>query len=188
MQEVLNHIIALSGISEQDGRNLKEVAPKTQKWVNAVVKEFYDTLYAYEPTANVFQPGERPRLEKTLHDWYMLVTSGVLDDNFWKHMWFVGLVHIKRRVSNAYVLSMMSRIQLLFLKQCMKEFDAAKAERVFSSFKRVLDAVGTLIAEGYLMSYIEGLESVLGFNKALSQQMLDLEIDKKIAEARAQQK
>jgi hypothetical protein len=186
MKEVLDHIVALSGISEQDARNLKEAAPKTQKWVNQVVKEFYDTLFGYEATANVFKPGERPALEKTLADWYMMVTSGEIDEKFWNRMWFVGLVHIKRRVTNAYVLSMMSRIQLLFLKQCVKEFDATRAERVFSSFKRVSDAVGTLIAEGYLMSYIEGLETVLGFNRALSQQMLDMEIEKKIAEARGQ--
>jgi hypothetical protein len=185
MKDILNHVVALTGLSEQDARILKEAAPKTQKWVNGVVKEFYDTLYGYAPTASVFKPGERPVLEKTLYDWYMLVTSGVLDEKFWERMWFVGLVHIKRRVSNAYMLTMMSRVQQLFLTQCMKEFDAIRAEKVFGAFKRVLDAVAALIAEGYFMSYVEGLETVLGFNKALSQLMLEMEIDKKIAEARA---
>jgi hypothetical protein len=177
--------LALNGLSEQDARILQEAAPKTKKWVNLVVKEFYDTLYGYPPTAGIFKPDERPALEKTLHDWYILVSSGNFDDKFWERMWFVGLVHIKRRVTNAYMLSMMSRIQQLFLRQCLKEFDAVRTEKVFAAFKRVLDAVAALIAEGYFMSYVEGLETVLGFNKALSQLMLEMEIDTKIAEARA---
>ncbi len=190
MQETLNHIIALTGFNEQDARILKEVAPRTQKWVGMVVKEFYDTLYGYGPTASVFKPGERPSVEKTLNDWYLMVTSGNYDDRFWRHMWYVGLVHIRRKVANIFMLTMMSRIQQIFLKQCLKEFDFAKAEKVYSAFKRVLDAVAGLISEsyteGYITSYIDSLESTLGFNKALVKTMLDTELEKKIAEVRAQ--
>ncbi|MDZ7269325.1 MAG: protoglobin domain-containing protein [candidate division KSB1 bacterium] len=186
MKETLQQAVTLTGFSEQDMQILKKSASKTQKWADFIVKEFYDTLFAYGPTAGVFKEGERPDRETTLRNWYLEVTSGNIDDKFWRHQWFVGLIHIKRRVSNNFMLGMTSRVQQLFLTKCMEDFTPKEAIIVFGAFKRVTDVVATLIADGYFINYVESLENVLGFKRALVEVLLDMEIDKRIAESRPQ--
>ncbi|MCA9940696.1 MAG: hypothetical protein KC418_18795 [Anaerolineales bacterium] len=180
MDETLQTLITLTGLSDDDYRFLKESADITQEWVDDVITEFYDTLFGYEPTTRVFKPGERPDREETLRHWYMEVTSGQITPEFWQRQWHVGLVHIQRRVSNAFMLGIMGRIQRLFLQKCMATFDPEQAEAIFCAFQRVTDVVAGLIAEGHYKNYVETMELVCGIRISLFQRMIDMEISKKL--------
>ncbi len=185
MEQILQDLITLTGLSEQDSQILRESAPQTEKWADEIVKAFYDTLFAYEPTARVFKEGERPEREITLRNWYLTVVRGDLSPEFWRWQWIVGLVHIPRGISNPFMFGMMSRVQQIFLHKCLQEFDPPQAEKVYSAFKRVTDVVAGLIAEGYFQNYIIAMERVAGFRKSLIERMLDMEIHKMLSEARA---
>lgn len=144
-------------------------------------------MFAYEPTSAVFREGERPAREKTLRDWYLETARGSITPEWWRRQWVVGLVHIPRKVTNPFMLAMMSRLQQFFLHKCLEEMPAAEAEKVYGAFKRVTDIVAGLIAEGYFANYIAAMERSAGFKKALITRMMDVEINKMLQEIRAGQ-
>jgi hypothetical protein len=184
MEQVLNDLIALTGLTEQDYQILQDAASHTQQWTDDLTAAFYDTLYGYAPTSHIFKPGERPERENTLITWYREVTSGTIDLNFWRRQWIVGLVHIPRRVTDPFMIGMMSRVQQLFLKKCLETYDLEQAMTVFGAFKRVTDVVTGLIAEGYFLSYVEATERMTGQSRALTERLVGLEISKMTEEMR----
>jgi hypothetical protein len=153
----------------------------TEGWVDEIVKVFYDALYGYEPTAKVFAGQDRAAREKTLRDWYLEVVSGELSEKFWQHQWFIGIVHIKRRVPNRFMLAMVSKVQQLFLQKSLQTLSPEEAIALFSAFKRLGDAVAGVIAESYLENYFSALENTVGFKRTLVQRMMEVEIDKRLA-------
>jgi hypothetical protein len=65
-----------------------------------LVKAFYDTLFATPNTRKVFHEGERPEREKTLRDWWKRTIEGSVDEDYWVWQAYVGLIHVKREVTN----------------------------------------------------------------------------------------
>lgn len=186
MEKVLKDLVALTGLGNKDFQALQGAAPQTKQWVEEFVTIFYDTLYGYESTSPVFQADERAAREKTLRDWYLEVAGGDLTRrDFWQHQWFVGLVHIPRKVTNPFMFGMMSKVQQHFLQKCMASFEQEQAMAVFIAFKRVTDVIAGLIAEGYFSNYITAMEQVAGLRPALVERMMGIEVGKMIAEARS---
>ena len=96
------------------------------------------------------------------------------------------MVHIARGVSNDYMLSMMSHIQLKFGELCFQEFDDIKAWQIFKSFKKVTDIIGVLIVEGYIDLYKQAIEGMSGIKPALIDRMAFLESQKMWEEYKSQ--
>ncbi len=186
MKETLEHLIALTGHTPEDFAILGRHATRTRAWADEAVQVFYDTLFAYPPTAEVFQEGERAVRVASLRDWYLEITGGEVDDGFWRHQWIVGLVHIKRHVKNSFMISMISRIQQLFLAKCLAELDSTAAFEVFGAFKRVTDVVLGLVAEGYHQGYVAAVADVSGMQGALIDRMADVAVDGLLARARGE--
>lgn len=184
LQASLQDLISLTGFSEADAAVLASYAQLTSQWTEDVVKAFYDTVYGYEPTAKILQGEDRAAREQTLRAWYLEVTQGKLDSSWWNKQWLVGLVHIKRKVSNAFMLGMMSRVQQLFLERCLGELPAEQAKALYAAFKRATDVVAGLVAEGYFENYFIALERTVGFKRQLIQRMLDVEVNKMLQEAK----
>ncbi len=184
LNEILEHLFVLTGYSGQDPKILSTHRETTTAWTEIVVQAFYDTLFSYPPTASVFSEGEREKREQMLRDWYQGLVAGNITEEWWQHQWFVGLVHIKRGVSNIFLIGMMSRIQQLFLGKCLETLPPAEAEELFGAFKRVTDVVTGLIADGYFENYFIALERTVGFKTALIQRMLDMEVNKMLEEWR----
>ncbi|AUI68661.1 protoglobin domain-containing protein [Beggiatoa leptomitoformis] len=181
MEQTLKDMTTLTGLSQQDYDILRKYAPQLEQWADGLVKVFYDTLYAYEPTAAVFKDDERKTREGTLKAWYLAVICGNYDVHFWRQQWAVGLIHIAKRVTNPYMFGMTSRLQQVFLGKCLRTFELDEAERVYSAFKRMTDTIAGIIAEGYFTNYIEAMENVGGFKLSLLQRMMELEINKKLS-------
>ncbi len=178
MKRILNDLITLVGYTDTDAQTLRAVSNQTQPWATAVITSFYDTVYAYPHTAAVFKEGERPAREETLVQWYMLLTSGRIDDDFWQWQWYVGLIHIPRGIRNAYIMGMMSHVQQHFHHHCRHTFDVEQSRSIYDAFKRITDVVVGLIAESYFQSYIEAIERATRQTK----QSLNLRVDAVIAE------
>ena len=153
MNKTLESLIYFTKFSDDDRRVLQEAAGQTQSWVDEFVRMFYDTLFAFPFTRDVFHEGERPAREQTMRVWYLRITSGELDDQFWEDQWQVGLRHINRQVLNSYMFGMMHRVHQFFLDKCLTHFGPEKGLRIFQAFKRVTDITSGLIAEGYHSTY-----------------------------------
>jgi len=183
IEKVLHDMIVLTGFSEDDSRVLRETADVTATWAEEFTQAFYDLLFSYEPTAQVFREGERPAREASLKAWYDGVIHGNFTPEFWQQQWVVGLIHIARQVTNPYMLGMTSRVQQLFLHKCLETFELEQAEAVYGAFKRATDVVAGLVTEGYFQNYMQAMERVAGFRKALIVRMLDMEIRQMLEDA-----
>ena len=153
VDKTLESLMYLTEFSDDDRRVLHEAAAHTQLWVDQFVQMFYETLFAYPLTRGVFREGERPEREQTLRVWYLRITSGELDDQFWKEQWQVGQRHVDRLIPNSYMFGMMHRAQRFFLDKCLTDFGPGKGLRIFHAFKRATDIASGLIAEGYHNTY-----------------------------------
>ena len=185
LKETLSSLIALTGLTDEDYGILQEHAPQTRAWMDELFADFYKAIFAYPITANFFQNGALASHERFLHKWYMQTASGDYSTTFWQSQWVVGLVHIRKHVSNSFMFGAMSRLQQMFLRKCIEQLTPPKAERLYGAFKRVTDVVAGLIAEAYFMNYVDALTDVAGFRRNLVEQMMNLEINKRLAEARA---
>ena len=185
MTETLQSLIALTGLSENDYQVLQAHASQSEEWMKDIFADFYDAVLGYVPTANFFPGGNHAAHERYLHRWFMQAVSGDYSEKFWNAQWIVGLVHIRKHVSNPYMFGAMSRIQQMFLSKCLKSMPPAEAENLFGAFKRVTDVIAGLVAEAYFLNYVDALENVAGFRRSLVEQMMALEINKRLAEARA---
>jgi hypothetical protein len=171
MEQALRDLITLTDFSKEDSQLLKENSEVTLKWGDALVKEFYDKLLAYHPTASVFKEGEMPEREKTLRDWYIGVITGKLTEEFWKQQWLAGLQHIRRGVGNQHVMGIMTFVQQFFLRKCLEEFETTRALAIADAFKRETDIISGIIVESYRFQYLKAVENTLGVEVELIDRM-----------------
>jgi hypothetical protein len=90
----------------EDGKILARHRTFLEGLTEGLVQGFYDTLFAHPPTRAVFREGERPLREKTLRDWYLRTLAGPFNGQYFAWQALVGLVHLRRGVTNAMMTSM----------------------------------------------------------------------------------
>lgn len=184
----LKYLIDLIGLNEDDYFVLKKYSDKTQMWADEFAKKFIDAISEYEPTKEIFYK-ENVRLPDigidVVRNWYIEVTSGNVDQNFWRSQYLIGLIHLKHGVKNSLRLGMMSIVQQLFLMACLEEFDKDKAIKLYLSFKKVTDVISGITAEGYFPSLVVAIQRTTGIKKELMDKMMNLEIDSLISETRS---
>ncbi len=167
-KEILKDFEAIAGPIEPSAEVLKRYSAKLREWDGFFAKVFYDTLLSYGPTASVFREGERPEREETLKVWYRRVVSGEYDDAFWDWQYRrVGLSHILRGIPNEFMLPAMSLVQRAFLEKVKEEFPPDEAAHIYLAFKHVTDAIATIIAAGYMYSYLKAISESTGMSLTL---------------------
>jgi hypothetical protein len=161
-EQAFTDLKTLTEFSDQDCQLLRDSTAVTLKWGDQLVREFYDKLMAYHPTATVFKEGELSAREQTLRDWYIGVVSGNLTDAFWQQQWLAGLQHIRRGVGSQHVMGIMNFVQQFFMKHCLEEFEASQAIAISDAFTRVTSVISGIIVESYRFQYLKAVEATLG--------------------------
>jgi hypothetical protein len=125
-----------------------------------LVKAFYDTLFATPSTRKVFHEGERPAREKTLVDWWQKTVEGPVDEEYWAWQAYVGLIHVKREVSNPMMLGQAFMIEDL-VRTHLDDPEVAGAIR------RLMATVAAIIAYGYERAQLLAVEESTGMGQEL---------------------
>jgi len=125
-----------------------------------LVKAFYDTLFATPSTRKVFHEGERPAREKTLVDWWQKTVEGPVDEEYWAWQAYVGLLHVKRVVTNPMMLGQAFMIEDL-VRTHLDDPEVAGAMR------RLMATVAAIIAYGYEKAQLLSVEETTGISKEL---------------------
>ncbi len=146
----------------EDGKVLARYAPLMEGWVEEVVQGFYDTLFAHPPTRAVFREGERPAREKTLRDWYLRTIRGPFNGQYFAWQALVGLVHVRRGVTNAMMASMWNWLTETVERKAWASLSEGEAQALAEAWRRLAFTVMALIAEEYLEAYLEALAQALG--------------------------
>lgn len=163
---------------------------RNRQWLLGLEDEittlFYDSLYAHAATAAVFQDGERAAREQTLRGWWQRTVGAPVDHDYFRWMSLVGIVHIKRRVTNPMMLSMLQIVSERVVSRARADLGEAEALRLQQVFSRLSTTIGAIISEAYTMGYVGALEDLAGLDPKLTARMLDLEVQRIERESRAQ--
>ncbi|NOY00695.1 MAG: hypothetical protein GXP30_13345 [Verrucomicrobia bacterium] len=176
---------ALTGYSLDDEQILQEASETLLACSQEVVTEFYDVLFEYELTAEIFTKLNQDRAvrEKTLLQWYESLVNGQYDDQFWTWHWLVGLIHIQHDVEHVYVMSMFNRLQTIVTKKAFESFEEASAEKVILAFCRIMGCLAALVVESYHQEYLSAVNTA-GLKGTVLKRMISMEVKDKIQEYR----
>lgn len=142
-----------------------------------IVQDFYDTLYANEKTKAVFKSGEREIREKSLTDWIVRTIDGNFDLKYWTWQTFVGILHVKRKVTNNMMIAMMGRMSDILFTQAILQLPKEDAIALKTAWIKLSTTVLSLIAEAYHIFYMKAVSNVTGMNQNLLNNAVQVEID-----------
>ncbi len=178
MQEVMADMPEGTRFSEKDGEVIRRNQALLQPLGNDLVQGFYDTLYAFDRTRDIFHEGERPTRENSLAKWWARTVEGPFDERYWAWQTYVGLLHIKRGVSNPMMISMWTWVlDLLSEKIGASDLPEAEKSELISAFQRMAAMTESLIGDSVFRFYLQGLMESTGFNQKLLDRMVRNEID-----------
>jgi hypothetical protein len=125
-----------------------------------LVKAFYDSLFATPNTRKVFHEGERPNREKTLRDWWQRTVEGPVDEDYWAWQAYVGLIHVKRVVTNPMMVGQAFLIENV-VRRHVNELEVVEA------LGRLMATVAAIIAYGYEKIQLLSVEEATGIGQDL---------------------
>lgn len=147
-----------------------------------IVKDFYDTLFANPETAAVFHEGERPIREKSLTDWLVKTVTGDFGLDYWQWQTFVGILHVKRKVTNNMMIAMMNRVSDLISTEAIKELPPQDAIDLKSAWSKLSATVLSLIGESYHIFYVQAVSNTTGLSGKLLENSVKVAIDNLVNE------
>lgn len=185
VHEILRDCLPQTAITDADRSTIAEHRDFLLGIEDALVQMFYDTLYAHGATAAVFIDGERPAREATLRDWWGRTVTTPLDDRYLTWMALVGVVHIRRKVTNPMMLTMFNLVAEFVHRAALAELGAERAERLRQAFSHLAATVTSVISESYTKGYLHALQNLAGLDPKLVDRMLLIEVRELEANGRA---
>ncbi len=167
-----------------------EALARNREWLlsleDEIVVVFYDTVYAYPITEAVFTPGERPAREATLRAWWRRTVGAPIDLDYYRWMSLVGVVHIRRKVTNPMMLSMLQVVADHVVTRADAALGAGESRALQQAFSRLATTVGAVVSEAYTAGYVGALQDLAGLDPKLTDRMLQLELKRLEDQGRAQ--
>jgi hypothetical protein len=148
----------------EDGKVLTRHRAFLEGLVDELVQGFYDTLFGPPPPPPraVFREGERPLREKTLRDWYLRTVQGPFNGQYFAWQALVGLVHVRRQVTNAMMAAMWNWLVERVVERAHAALPPEEAKALEGAWRRLGFTVAALIGEEYLDAYLEALAEARG--------------------------
>jgi hypothetical protein len=143
---------------------------------DTVVKNFYDDLFATPGTRQVFREGERAVREKTLADWYRRTIEGPIDENYWAWHAHIGLLYVKRRVTNVMMIGGVFNV--------LATVRSRLGDRValMEAMQRLLGTVAAVIAYAYDLFRLMSVEKITGIGPELIERQVVLGVEEVLRE------
>ncbi len=176
-QKILSELPKQTKLSNEDIEVLKKNKDFIFSLTDTIVKDFYDILFANEATKVIFKPGEREIREKSLAMWFTKTIDGNFDLDYWSWQTFVGILHVKRHVTNNMMIVMMGRITDILTSEAILNLPAEEVFAIKTAWTKLSTTVLALIAEAYHIFYMKAVSNVTGMNQKLLDNAVKVEID-----------
>lgn len=180
---IVRMVSQLTSFEPADGERIHQHRDLLLSWIDEIVQAFYDRVFSCAESAAIFHSDERPAREKTLAAWLVRTFSEPIDEDYWAWQWYVGLIHIKRRVSNPMMISMMAQIQTLVDRKAIAALGTEEGMALASSLHKVNAIVTALVSEGYTIGSMEAIARSTGMSIDLVKINIDTVIDDQLASA-----
>ncbi len=158
--------------TEEDARVIAEHKDFLLSLTEELVQAFYDSLFAHDPTRAVFREGERPKREETLRAWWRRTVEGPFDEAYWAWQAYVGLVHVRRKVTNTMMIGHAGLVASLVAGKA----HAQGLPRLAEAVQRLMTNVAALVVEGYEEIHWEAVMDLTGQNRTLIQRIVEVSI------------
>lgn len=149
-----------------------------------LIQGFYAVVGAHAPTKVIFDGDDMGKRASDLKVWWQRSVTGPFDDAYWVWQAFVGVIHVKRGVKNAMMMSMWGWIMDFVNKELADKTDPQNAYQILQSLGRLSATAQALAADSFLETYLSGILRATGFSKKLLDKMVENEINQLVAEAR----
>ncbi|VVM07977.1 protoglobin domain-containing protein [Methylacidimicrobium tartarophylax] len=177
-ESILAQLPPSTRFSSEDEALLLRLAPALAPLEDLLAKGFYDTLFAHPPTSAVFSSGERAEREMALRRWWRRTLEGPFDARYWQWQAAVGLIHIRRGVSNPMMLAMwgwiLNALQGALLERV--KLPPQEVARPMEALHRLAATVQALTAESYLHHYLLALSHSTGVSIDLVHRLVAVEL------------
>lgn len=147
---------------------------------DTIVQGFYDVLYAHPRTLEILKNDDRSKREAVLRDWWQKTLNSQFDDAYWEWQVFVGLVHIKQKVTNPMMISMWGWLSNTLSAALRGKIPESEQTAIEQSFGRLASTVQALIAESVMVNNLQAITEATGFNPKLLDRLVALQIDSMI--------
>ncbi len=181
-KEILAQIPKNLCLNEEDLVTLKASKPFVVERLDSITKNFYDTLFNFDKTRDVFYENERAISEKSFKHWADETLARDIDEEYWKWQTYVGLIHIKRGIKNNVFITMLNYISEMLMEEVVLNVPKEQAVPILKAWLKLTAIVASLITEGYRLFYHKAVENVTGINQTLLDNTVRVEIDNLVAE------
>ena len=188
IKEITNEIFESMPISTRFSNTDMQLIKKHKEVLleleGVLIQGFYDTLYHHPKTYAILKNDNRSNRENILRNWWQQTINGRFDDEYWEWQVFVGLVHIKKKVTNPMMIAMWGWMITNLRCILTAKLKQNELNELMAAFERLAATIQSLTAESYLANYIEAIESTTGFNNNLINRMVDMQINNMIEKKR----
>jgi len=185
-QEIFQSIPHAIVPDSQDALLIQKHNKLLMTYEDALVTGFYDTVYGDDNLKDQLSADERKAREQTLRQWYQVSMKGNFDEQYWKWQTFVGVVHVKHKISNAAMLGMWGWMMSFLQAKLLQDLDVAEAIKVLAVLQKLQAVVSSLTVESFIVTQKEAIHMASGLNDAILGRLISTEIDQMLTKARTE--
>jgi len=183
-QEIFKSIPQAIVPDQQDGLLIKKHNHLLMTYESALVTGFYDAVYGDDNLKDSLSAEERKAREQTLRQWYQVSMMGNFDEHYWKWQTFVGIVHVKHKISNAAMLGMWGWMMSFLQERLLQDLETAEAIKVLAVLQKLQAVVSSLTVESFITTQKNAIHMASGLNGAILERLISTEIDQMLIKAR----
>jgi hypothetical protein len=188
MQEITRKIFSdmplKTRFSKADAECIARHRERLLQMEDTITKGFYDVLYEHSNTYEILKNDDRNNREKVLRNWWAETLNSEFDEKYWEWQVFVGLVHIKQKVSNPMLISMWGWLLNTLNNELTGKLASEEQTAVMNAFARLAATIQALTAESVMINNLKAITDATGFNTKLLDRMVTLQIDGMIMESK----
>ena len=142
-----------------------------------LVQGFYGIVLSHDKTKAIFKDDEIEMRAEDLKRWWVQSVAGKFDNEYWIWLAYVGVIHVRRGVKNAMMMSMWGWMFDFLSKALFIKTTPENASSLLQAFSRLSATSQALTADTYLETYLTGILTATGFSKNLLDKMVENEIN-----------
>jgi len=171
--------------SAAEGEKLRQYQAFFQQHESAIIKGFYDLIYAQADAHVHLSEMPREQREMILQEWYRITMQAQFDEAYWNWQALMGIIRVKHNVPNSAVLSMWSWIISYLQEHLLAELPQQEAQEVIHILHKLHATVCGLIIESFIFARQEAISRASGLNENILNRLVNTEIDALIQQSQA---
>lgn len=187
IQEIMDQIFSdmppQTRFGKQDAQCIAKHRGLLMEMEDAIAQGFYDVLYKHPQTHEILKNEDRSNREKVLRNWWVQTLNSEFDDQYWQWQIFVGLVHIKQKVTNSMMISMWGWLLSTLSNELRTKLPDEEHEALRNTFGRLATTIQSLTAGSVMVNHLQAITEATGLNTSLLDRLVTMQIDDMIKQS-----